>query len=218
MTATHNFLGIPIDGDITRGDKRVAQRPLSELQPLIRAVLNDPTMHSFGWTQYTPYFNDGEPCVFGVNEPWFRTVDDIERADRSAEKDKRDRGIAALRTAVDAGTVHPDVLAQALAEAEEWEEEGEDYDEEDDYGFVLHSYGDGHPSLGIRGRRYDHATQSYIDESYTGPDEARYDRVSALSDAIQGGAFDDVLLEAFGDHARVTVTAERITVEEYSHD
>lgn len=22
---------------------------------------------SFGWNQYTPYFNDGEECVFGVN-------------------------------------------------------------------------------------------------------------------------------------------------------
>lgn len=24
------------------------------------------------WTQYTPYFNDGEPCVFSVNEPYVR--------------------------------------------------------------------------------------------------------------------------------------------------
>lgn len=23
------------------------------------------------WRQYTPYFNDGEPCIFGVNEPEF---------------------------------------------------------------------------------------------------------------------------------------------------
>jgi hypothetical protein len=26
-----------------------------------------PTMQSFGWNQYTPYFNDGEQCVFRVN-------------------------------------------------------------------------------------------------------------------------------------------------------
>ena len=24
-------------------------------------------LNSFGWTQYTPYFNDGEPCYFHVN-------------------------------------------------------------------------------------------------------------------------------------------------------
>lgn len=26
-----------------------------------------PKLESFSWTQYTPYFNDGEECVFGVN-------------------------------------------------------------------------------------------------------------------------------------------------------
>jgi hypothetical protein len=26
-----------------------------------------PTLLYFGWTQYTPYFNDGDPCEFGVN-------------------------------------------------------------------------------------------------------------------------------------------------------
>lgn len=27
----------------------------------------NPTLMSFGWTQYTPYFNDGEECVFRCN-------------------------------------------------------------------------------------------------------------------------------------------------------
>lgn len=26
-----------------------------------------PDVESVGWTQYTPYFNDGEPCHFGIN-------------------------------------------------------------------------------------------------------------------------------------------------------
>ncbi len=26
-----------------------------------------PELESFGWTQYTPYFNDGQPCVFSVH-------------------------------------------------------------------------------------------------------------------------------------------------------
>lgn len=25
-----------------------------------------PELHSFSWRQYTPYFNDGEECIFGV--------------------------------------------------------------------------------------------------------------------------------------------------------
>lgn len=27
-----------------------------------------PGLGKFGWTQYTPYFNDGEPCVFSVGD------------------------------------------------------------------------------------------------------------------------------------------------------
>jgi hypothetical protein len=27
----------------------------------------NPTLQSFSWTQYTPYFNDGDPCVFRCN-------------------------------------------------------------------------------------------------------------------------------------------------------
>lgn len=30
-----------------------------------------PIIKAIGWTQYTPYFNDGDECVFNVNEPGF---------------------------------------------------------------------------------------------------------------------------------------------------
>ena len=29
------------------------------------------------WTQYTPYFNDGESCEFSVNEAYFSNVEDV---------------------------------------------------------------------------------------------------------------------------------------------
>jgi hypothetical protein len=29
--------------------------------------LKNPGIQSFGWKQYTPYFNDGDECVFGVH-------------------------------------------------------------------------------------------------------------------------------------------------------
>jgi hypothetical protein len=28
-----------------------------------------PKLLGIKWTQYTPYFNDGEPCTFGIHEP-----------------------------------------------------------------------------------------------------------------------------------------------------
>lgn len=161
MTTTTTFLGIPVEGDITRGDKRAEQRPIEELQPLLAAVLADEFVTEFGWTQYTPYFNDGEPCIFGVNTPWVRTTEDSD-ASASYELD------------VDSS----------------------------------------HPTLGNRvyreGRFYD------IDRS---PERtATYERCKAFAAAIEGGAFEDVFLEAFGDHAEVTVRRDGITVEFYSHD
>lgn len=199
MTTTdqhRNFLGIPIEGDITRGERRVAQRPLSDLAPLIRAVLDDPTMHSFGWTQYTPYFNDGDACIFSVGEPWFKTVDDARKA---GQLDENEEGYAWL------GKEH--------GEGED-DEEDDDTDYDDLDSFTLTTYGDGHPSLGKR----EGTGWAAEPGAYVGPDEARYDRVYALNTAINSGAFEDVFLEAFGDHCSVVVTATGITVDEYSHD
>lgn len=30
-----------------------------------------PELHGVQWEQYTPYFNDGDECIFGVHEPEF---------------------------------------------------------------------------------------------------------------------------------------------------
>lgn len=41
-----------------------------------------PRLSSFGWSQYTPYFNDGDTCVFNVNIDYLyingQSVDDSE--------------------------------------------------------------------------------------------------------------------------------------------
>lgn len=31
-----------------------------------------PLLESFGWTQYTPYFNDGDTCTFNVNTDYLK--------------------------------------------------------------------------------------------------------------------------------------------------
>lgn len=179
MTRT-NFLGIPVEGDIDKGSKKTAQKPLSELEPLMRAVLADEYIDSFGWTQYTPYFNDGEPCEFGVGEPWFRTVDDV--AGKGATSDDED----------------------------------EDHDDSYTIGYSEH------PSLGKQDYEWDNPrdweNRRKIYGPYEGDRQSSFMVCSALTDAIDSGAFDDVLLEAFGDHARVTIRATGIVVDTYEHD
>lgn len=211
-TAHTNFLGIPVDGDIRRGDSRTPQRPLSELEPLIRAVLADPTIHSFGWHQYTPYFNDGEPCVFSTGDVWIRTVDDVEKPEPSQEQVDT---LEKLRDALHDGLVSTATFDQAYRDVY-GHAEGEEPDDEDDETYSM--YYSEHPTLGHRPYTYAGSRYEKVYGDYVGPDEARYDRCRALADAIHSDAFDDVLLDAFGDHARITVTAHGITVEEYSHD
>ncbi|MEH1056015.1 hypothetical protein V6U89_12475 [Micromonospora sp. CPCC 206171] len=119
-------------------------------------------MVEFGWQQYTPYFNDGEPCHFGIDRLWVRTTADRPDAD-------------------------PDDLR-------------------------VGRYEDPHPTLGWRG------WEAGREWPYTGADEPRYERVRALADALAEGGFDDVLLDAFGDHATVTVRRDGIAVQFYEHD
>lgn len=165
---TTNFLGIPVQGDITRGSDRVEQKPIEELQPILQAVLDDPTIVEFGWRQYTPYFNDGEPCEFGVNGTWVRTT-----ADEDTDED----------------------------ELEMWGHRS--------LGKVITEWGDVDPATKRR---------VVVSETYEGPDRARYDRCKALEGAVEGGAFEHVLLDAFGDHANITVRRDGIQVEFYDHD
>lgn len=75
---------------------------------------------------------------------------------------------------------------------------------------------DSHPTLGTR--RWDNTLGTYVGITLDAETQARHERCAALAYAIESGAFDDVLLEAFGDHARVTVRRDRIVVDEYSHD
>jgi hypothetical protein len=178
---TQSFLGIPIDGEIVRAERKVQQRPLADLAPLLQAVLDDDGIACFGWHQFTPYFNDGDPCVFSAGSVWVARHEDL----RDGDPDDEDYG----------DEIDKDALGM-------------------DFGSPLGSYEGGewvpdpeNPPGNIR-----------VGAHYEGPDKARYDRCLALADAVDSGVFDDVLLEAFGDHAEITVKRDGITVDFYEHD
>ncbi len=58
--------------------KDTAKAVAAELAPLI------PEGCVLRWTQYTPYFNDGDACTFSVNEPQLCREDDDEGVDCSS--------------------------------------------------------------------------------------------------------------------------------------
>lgn len=90
------------------------------------------------------------------------------------------------------------------------EEEGHEcvYDDDQDEKEFNVKYG--HPTLGgYEGWGADQVFKSDF------PDQ--FHKAHALSEAIDSGSFDDVLLRAFGDHAYVKLTRDKITVDTYAH-
>lgn len=162
-----SFFGVPVYGDFDEGATRVEQWPIEKFRPILRAVLDHPDFAAVRWTQYTPYFNDGDPCTFSACKPGFLLNSD---------------------------------------------EEGTD-------GFDRYENSVGrHPSLGEYPHVWDEDARKYVRQPYEGPDESRYLIFEAFSDAIESGHFENVLIDAFGDHAEVTITPDRIDVDHYSHD
>jgi len=63
------FFGSPIEGDIQRNYRNdKPQKSAEELHALLTEVLSDPGIEAVRWIQYTPYFNDGDPCYFRIGE------------------------------------------------------------------------------------------------------------------------------------------------------
>ena len=134
-----------------------------KLQDILKSFFDiDPECKAIVWTQYTPYFNDGEECIFGINEPNFYSFN------YSQDEDDED----------DYGAYDGDLLAAMRSD-------GDIYD------------------YSIRNRRP--ATPVEITRG-------------KLSSIIQAGGVRDILKLTFGDHAKITVTRDGITCEEYDHD
>ncbi|MFE7797020.1 hypothetical protein [Nocardia sp. NPDC057440] len=69
----NTIAGRPISGTISHyGSTLREQQPLEELISALDAVFAFPEVGSIQWTQYTPYFNDGDACIFSTNDPRIR--------------------------------------------------------------------------------------------------------------------------------------------------
>lgn len=132
--------------ELKRALAAVQEKIDAKFQPLFRAQAAalfeaNPKLKSFGWHQYTPYFNDGDTCEFSVN-----------------------------RWDVDICGLNPDET---------------DSDE-------------------------------FAEETGMSQEEAK-SFVPQVKKFME--QFDDCDMEkAFGDHARVTIDREGITIDSYDHD
>ncbi len=70
MTDTDEFtIHRPIEGEITATSKpQLEQWDAATFLRVVDEILAIKGVKAIRWTQYTPYFNDGEPCEFDVSE------------------------------------------------------------------------------------------------------------------------------------------------------
>jgi len=54
-------------------------------QTLEQFMKDHPQLKAIGWTQYTPYWNDGAPCVFGKSELYVALSEDYDRHNLDGE-------------------------------------------------------------------------------------------------------------------------------------
>jgi len=183
-----NFLGIPIIGTPMAGSTRVEQYPQEDFEEIVARVLANKFFHDFGWTQYTPYFNDGEPCEFGANGFWIRTVKDapiptgsftFQKKEDEDDEDPED-GLDE-KFAPDAFRGHPSLGK---------------LDYPNDYWV-------------------NNVRQEGV---YVGDRMNDFYLAKELQKAVEEGHFENVLLDLFGDHCQVKVSRTGITIDEYSHE
>lgn len=149
--------------------------------PLIQAVV---------WSQYTPYFNDGDECVFDVNVPSFITknfdIDDL-RSSPYEYEDEDEYGCLNVPLYV-----------------ENWDDDVAKYKAELSKPTVSEW------AKGYYPKHIAELEQMKLDY----PD---YDvKIKAFANILSNNK--DILKEIYGDHVCVYVTPNEVIIEEYSHD
>lgn len=58
--------------ELNAAKKKMQEELAVKMEPLFAEFFkNNPKIAKVAWNQYTPYFNDGKPCVFSVNYIYF---------------------------------------------------------------------------------------------------------------------------------------------------
>lgn len=148
-----------------------------------------PKVQAVVWNQYTPYFNDGDECVFSVNSPTFITknfdLDDLLNPYEYEDDDEYGVLKVPSYTANWDEEIARDKSELAKPNASEWVK--------------------GYYPKAI-------AALEEMQNEFPGYDV----KIKAFAKLLEEN--DDMLREVYGDHVSVYLTPTEVIVEEYVHD
>lgn len=149
-----------------------------------------PRLKAITWSQYTPYFNDGDPCVFGVNTPQF-IVDITE--DNSVDVDEE----FAREVIQD-----EDTDGERVINLDEWSVKNYNGERDQNDDFWLKYYKD----------KYERSVAVMGEDTLN----ALAKRAMEIHRLIENS--EEALEQRFGDGVMVVVTKDGVETEEYDHD
>ena len=183
-----------IEGHKYQEDVAVDQKSAAEFLAALDTVLGIAGVKKVRWTQYTPYFNDGDPCEFSLNE---FTVKLGKKFGVGKEEGEHEDGYLSTYDFQDHTepypTIHVPYLRHGETPSTEYLAAKEEYERQ------YKAYKDSATYV-----RNGHDTKAIFDA---------LEALNALS-----ASFEVVAKANFGDHAEVTATLDGFNVDEYSHD
>lgn len=205
-----------LNAQINEAQKEMSNKSKGLIEAVAKQFLDKcPEVTGIHWTQYTPYFNDGDTCEFSVNEYCFHILgDDDDEIDSFYES-------TAIYTqvALDSSIEKLEVAKTFVADPEVWRD---NYIKEYEAKWGR-SYSGGRNYL----RPYPYTiedAQERIDritknlETY-GPEVAqRITEEFKVFTSAMAKIPDDIMQAVFGDHVSVVINRKGVTVDEYSHD
>lgn len=201
--------------EMYRAQIDVARAAMAEKsQGLIEAVIHEslqsaPQISSFFWTQYTPHFNDGEPCLFSVHELQYvlkgEACDEYEGS-YLYNSDDYNRALQALQ---DVKLYHSDPQAYiAHYKQAYYERTNREY---------THRVYPPYPNS-------IESAQQHVDEiaaqlaRYSDDDRQRIHAAYSDVAGILALIPDDIMQNTYGDGVRVCVSASGTEIDTYYHD
>lgn len=227
MTDNRNRLEI-LNGTLAEFNERV-NKLQEEMQAVARPVIKEaateifdvcPEIHSFHWHQYTPYFNDGEPCTFSVHDVFMVLERDVDEYGDLTCDSYEGSFLYSARDLENYETLLKEVL-EYESDPEKWQRkyrEEKGFSPDADASTLPFNLKNPRPSWKSSSDLRKEIALAKADVELYGAEQTNQIEKATrdMGNIIQ--AFPETVMQfTFGDHAKVTITRDDIIVDEYEH-
>lgn len=179
-----------------------------------------PEISTLEWTQYTPYFNDGDECTFRVGDVWYylntQNPEDFDYGEEAGFQGRVD----------DVGTIvkeinnFKDILNGSVIVPHDkrgsypyyyFFDTVRKYNQPIEYSLNVKSLEDKIEELEDRVKGIEAETALYANRKTV---EANYGAIASFIRSLD----DEVMKDMFGDHVMVRVNKDGVQISEYDHD